>query len=212
MNVKKIIVLFLLLILAFSLVSCGGGSNNKDSDKFEFGQDYINNNLKGDYWIIYNTTYWENGKSNTSSLEMIKTDKGYYYGEAGENGVLYIKNGDKYDVYYQGGDAYESSGFQFDPEMVESMMLGITGYMNNYASYSSGMKKAGSETVAGRNCEKYTFGMTFPIKYQAVYCIDKETGVCMKLTMEVDAGGQKAGYEFECTKFQTSNVSLPKYN
>jgi predicted phage tail protein len=43
------------------------------------------------------------------------------------------------------------------------------------------------------------------------YSIDAETGVCLKYSMDVTAGGEKVGYEFLCTEFNTTDAELPEY-
>lgn len=217
---KKIFTLALALILALSmLTACGGDSNdngggNNAGGAFEFGQDYINNNLKGDYWIIYNVTTYGDGETDSVTMEQIQTADGYYWSTDGDDGTLFIKNGDSYDVYVKSDDVYENTGATYTKDMVDLMMYSINMYMTTYAAYGDSLKKTGSETIAGRNCEKYAFDFTYPVynyKFKYTYCIDKETGVCLKFNMTVEGAGEKMGYEFECAKFQTSGVSLPDY-
>jgi hypothetical protein len=43
------------------------------------------------------------------------------------------------------------------------------------------------------------------------YSVDKDTGVCLKYTMDISAGGEKVGFEFLCTQFNTTNAQLPQY-
>ncbi|MCL2509386.1 MAG: hypothetical protein FWF05_09440 [Oscillospiraceae bacterium] len=202
------------------------GDNNNGNDNgdiigdglFEFSEDFLKNSLQGDYHIIYKATTYGDGESESLTMEQIKTSKGYYYKSNDDSGKLFIKNGEAYDAYEEYDGVFENTEMQYSQMMVDIMMVGITGYMNTYSAFSSQLKKSGSQTVAGRSCTEYKFDYSMPgvgkVKY--VYCIDKETGVCLKFSVDaagsVLSGHQKVGYEFECTKFQTSGVSLPAYN
>lgn len=231
---KRIFAAVLALILAFSLLTAcgdsssdsdtnvnGGGDNNKSEDNnviggeaFEFGTDYINNNLKGDYHIIYDITTYENGETDSVTMEQIKTQDGYYFSSDGD-GVLFIKNGAAYDMYVEYDGGYEKSGVSYTDDIVSAMMIGITGYMTTYAAFGSSLNKTGTQTVLGRDCVEYKFDYVYPVygyKFKYTYYIDKATGVCLKFLTEVEGEGEKIGYEFECSTFETSGVKLPAYN
>jgi len=227
---KKLLAIALIAILALSLLTaCNGnsntpggggnnnsaGGNNSGGDKFEFGEDFIKNNLKGSYHIIYDISTFDNGAENKITMEYIQTDEGFYWSDGSSDGMLFIKNGDKYDVYFGDGDGkFMSLGMQYDKATAEAMMFGLSGYMTAYGAYGSQMNKVGNKTFAGRDCIEYTYDITAPVynyKYKNSYYIDKETGVCLMVSMEVQGAGQKVGYEFEATKFVTSGVSLPSY-
>ena len=95
---------------------------------------------------------------------------------------------------------------------IENMASGITMYMTEYAGHGSSLQKSGSDTIAGRSCDKYTMDYTHPsAKYKYTYYIDKATGVGLKFTMDLTSAGEKMGYEYEATKFQTTGVTLPSY-
>jgi hypothetical protein len=229
-NLKNFFSITLTLILAIVLslsvlTACGGengnsassgsgdGSNN-NGGAFEFGEDYISNNLKGDYQIIYNVTAYQDGETENITMEQIRTAEGYYWA-TGDDGVLFIKNGENYDLYVKNGDKYENSGILYPKDTAEIMMSSVSMYMTTYAAYGDSLNKTGSQTIAGRDCNEYTLDYTYPgfgYKYKYTYCIDKETGVCLKVQMAIEGAGEKIGYEFECTKFQTSGVSLPAYS
>ena len=217
-----IVVVAIIAVACFFLLGKGDKSDDKNGDNgnkntnieaFEYGQDYINNNLKGDYWLVYNVTHYSGSDSGGVTMEIRKTSKGYFYSADGSD-MLFIKNGDKYDQYYQDDDVYTNSGMQWDQDWVESMMAGVTTYMIGYAGYGTSLQKSGTGTIAGRSCDKYTMEYSYPgisYKYKHTYFIDKATGVGLKLTMDAQTGSEKAGYEFEATKFQTTGVSLPAY-
>jgi predicted small lipoprotein YifL len=186
-------------------------SESGGGEAFEYGEQYILNHLK-EFHLIYNITTYENGETDTSTVEQIRTQDGIFWGISNEDGMLLIKNGDSYDMYANTGDGtYEKAGMQYTKEMVDSLLAGMNAYMMAYTAYGSEMKKTGETTVAGRDCTEYTFEFSVPYKYKNTYCIDKETGVCLKINIEVAGAGQKTGYEFEATKFVTSSVSLPAH-
>ncbi|MCL2706789.1 MAG: hypothetical protein FWE97_01285 [Dehalococcoidia bacterium] len=210
---KKLVTLALAITLALSLVACGGGNGSGGGDRFEYGNgaDYIANNLKGDYSITYRYSI-----SGADSLELtcIRTSDGYYY-DYGGSGVLYIKSGAKYDTYYGSADG----GFikvDFIEPMTEDQVKAqfiFIGWMSHYGSYASDMVKDGSETVAGRSCDRYKYTWSYfgsSVKY--TYCIDKATGVCLKYAYDVASGGQSGSLTFECIEFKTNGVKLPAYN
>ena len=235
MKLKKLIVLILAIILVVSLAACSGGGgkppassgNNPPSsggtgggtggapiDKFEFGVDFIENNLKDNYHIVYEITTYEDNESDTAVMEQIWTKEGVYFA-AGGDGMLFIKNGEEYVMYYEtGAGSFEKSPMNYPKEMVEAMISGLSMYMSAYASFGSELARDGSETIAGRDCERYTMDYKYPYldyKLKYTYCIDKATGVCLKFKMDVQGEGKKVGYEFLCTMFKTSGVTLPKY-
>jgi len=219
---KKLLALLLVAVLTVSFTACTGinmNSNSKDGGsggKFEYGQDYINKHMPESYWLVYNiTTYYEDSGSDNSTWEQIKTPEGYYFSYGGGSGQLYITNGDNYDAYYKNSDdIYESAGYSVSKEDIESTMSLMMGYMTMYSAFSDTLKRDGNEKVMGKDCEKYTADYTIPFlgfSFKYSYCIDKSTGVCLKYTMELMGGGHKTGTEFECVKFETSNIKLPEY-
>lgn len=227
---KKIINLALALILALSLAACSGNNNgssdngnsdgknpsqsdgNNVGEAFIYGEDYINEKL-GDYHIVYNVTTYAGGESDSAVIEQIKTSEGYYYRQDSDYGVLFIKNGNQYDKYEEYEDTFEKSEMTYDENTLKLMMTALNTYMTTYAGFGSSLSKSGSQTVAGRDCVEYKYDYNYPGygNFKYIYCIDKETGVCLKFTMELNGAGEKIGYEFECTTFETSGVSLPNY-
>ena len=222
-------IIALLGVMLFMLTGCGtkedtntpnnGGTttnsgNNTAGESFEYGQNYIDNHLKGDYWIAYNLTTYENGESDSSTIEIKKTDAGYYFSQNGSEG-LFIKNGDKYDMYNGSDGEYTKSEYmQYDKDYVELMMNAYTMYMTSYVGYANALSKSGTDTIAGRDCDVYKMDYNHPMynyQYKYTYYIDKDTGVGLKFSMDLSGSGQKMGVEFEATKFQTSGVSLPNY-
>ena len=221
---KKIFAIILVLVLTLSLLTACGGTivddvSKDDSDDGTFaygnGTDYIANHLTGDYSITYKLS---TSVSQEDAMEVIctRTSQGYYYKYAGIE-ALYIKNEDGYDIYYGGSEGTFAKVDFMEPipkEDVEKQMAAIIGFMAQYSgSNISDMKKSGNETVAGRDCVKYVANIASPLgALQWIYCIDKETGVCLKYTWDMAAMGESGGFAFECSEFKTSGVVLPEYN
>lgn len=191
--------------------------DNENTDTDTYGEKYISDHLKGDYSITYKITVKDNSNDEEGlTVTSMKTKYGYYFNIYGAE-MLYIKSGDKYDQYMGDG----AGGFskmtdeQITEEEVKSAAESVTSYMVNYEEFKDEMKKIGSETVAGRSCDKFSFEeSSFGLVAKFEYCIDKETGVCLKYTIESKVSGETGayGYNFECTEFKTSGVTLPKHN
>jgi len=230
MKIKIILLLLAAVIAAAALAACGelanladlanlgaGSGADSDSDSGEAfaygdGKDYIADKLKGDYSITYRA-YMSNDSDEFIEMTMIRTADGFYYGAYGTE-VLYIKNDGVYYTYFLMDGAFTKIDF-IDPmteEQVQAVMGGVLGFMSEYGKVS-GLKRDGSETVAGRDCERYKYGAAaLSTALGFIYCIDKETGVCLKYVIDVAAGGESASMTFECTEFKTSGVTLPAYN
>ena len=218
---KKFLILCLALIMLLAFAACGGGGG-KDDDKFEYGNgaDFIAKNLKGDYSITYRYSY-SSDSSNALVMTYTKTSNGIYYSYNGIEG-LYVKNGSKYDIYQKDEedgvfrkvdfmDPITQAELENDPYYSLTFLF-LEGFMSQYGSFASGMKKTGSETVAGRNCDKYTYSFSGGgMAYKYTTLIDKTTGVCLKWQVEGSVYGQTSNVTFECTEFKTSGVTLPAH-
>ena len=230
MKTRKLTTLLLALLMivaaAFTLAACGGGGGKGDPYEYGDAKSYINTKLTGDYSITYKFGASENGQvSDSSYYKTVRTAQGFYFSAESDSasdldtsGALYIKDGNKYYSY-----TYSSSESKFkkygdealDAEYVEDSLVYLSSwFMAFYGIYGSDeMKPAGSEKVAGRTCNKYTYKYGIPLigSVQYNFSIDKETGVCMKFSYKGKAMGDSAGITFECTEFLTSGVSLPAY-
>lgn len=188
------------------------------ADNLDYTWEYILSHLPAEFSISYKIILNDDYGQETFYSKVVRTSKGYYFeGEGGpENSDLYIKNGDKYDNYYY--DYYEKK-FVFNdgyPQSSQSslddkFLISCGIYMAPWAT-TTGFTKSGSQTIAGRSCDKYIFNAVAPgVNISYTYFIDKATGVCLKMTFEASAGSQYGGYEFECIEFKTTGVTLPSY-
>lgn len=234
---KKIIICICTLALLLSLAACGTGEKtpsenagndntsqtdpSKTDDKsedsaFDYTGNYIDVHLKGDYSITYKMMSSEAGEDDTSySVKMMRTSEGYYAMLGEDTEMLYIKNGDKYDMYM--GDSENGfepyAGVTLSEDEVKAQTQAFLGYMSAYSQFGDSLKNSGNVTIAGRSCIKYSYDYTaLGASAKAEYCIDEETGVCMKYFVEGKSGGESGSYQFECTEFKTSGVALPKHS
>lgn len=227
---KFLLIAILVLTCSFSFAACdlfgsifggdkGGGGGGGGGGTFEYGTDYIETHLGNNFWIIYTVTGYENGKTSLSTWEQKRTENGIYYAvteDGDKDEILFIKSGESYLIFDKDGDGeFVTYGDTQSKEMVELQLLLFNVYMGYYSSWGTSLspQSAGSQTIAQRDCAKYTYEYNYPGygKFKYTFCIDKETGACMKVQAEVVEQGQKAGYEFECTKFQRGGVTLPDY-
>lgn len=222
-RIALIMVLIMILAAVFTLAACDGGNGGdggNNGEKFGYGENYIKEHLTGDYWLIYTITADYGSGAESYTVEQRRVGKNYYFAVKDEYGdleeMLFIQNGQMYDYYIR---EYDDAEFkivpgQFDEETAMIYMDAMLGYMAWYGASGDSFKRNGSETVAGRDCAKYTFDYTFPVynyKYTYTYCIDKATGVCLKFSVTIKGAGEKFDNDFVCTKFQTTGVTLPKY-
>ncbi|MCL2434466.1 MAG: hypothetical protein FWD16_08135 [Clostridia bacterium] len=229
---KKILTLSLtvLLMLAtlLTLASCGslGGGGGGSGGEFKYSKEFVAQNLTGDYSITYKTTNYENGQAGDPTFSTtVRTSNGYYYETAdkdgNKSGILYVLHDDKY-VMYQGSI---EEGFtkpenleytlQLTQEEIENGYsgFGLFNFMTNYSDWSSMMKADGTETIAGRKCDKFRAGISFMgAGIQNLYSVDQQTGICMRYALAATAKGESGAYEFECTDFQIGGVKLPAYS
>lgn len=168
------------------------------------------NNFTGDYSITYKMTASEGG---TSLQTYMHNSQGYYtsFGDAGSGSTmrtLYLKNGDTYDAYLDWGDGsgFNSYGTSMPEEEIEQGFIFLSTKSMVGDLYGGILKKDGSETVAGKSCDKFSATITAEgVTGKVSYSFDKQTGVLMKWTTESPGGSMV----YECTEFKTSGVTLP---
>jgi len=224
MTKKQPLLALALVMMAVLLAGCGITINGKPLSQqtdsgggSEYGPDYVAQHLTGDYWITYRYSASGSGTGSSDAVDMTlaRTSEGYYWKAFGDE-ILYIKNGDTYDTYLRttadaGFTKFENSQPVTQAEMEDSFSS-FTAFMTQYGEAGSGMVKAGTETVAGRSTEKYTWNASLlGISIDYAYWIDQETGVCLKYDYSMSTKSEGAGMTFECTEFKTSNVTLPAH-
>jgi|GEM_PF-3101697 len=176
-----------------------GGNNN--------GKGSINNNYKGDYSITYKSTM--PGVEGEQRQVFMRTSQGYYFEVPGMKS-LFIKDGDEYLSYNDmRGNGLEVYGDPITQEQAEDIFTAVYGFKVLPAAeelYGAKLKKDGTETVAGRKCDKYSTTITGEEGTGKVsYCIDQQTGLILKSAIE--GAGNKIVQE--CIEFKTSGITLP---
>ena len=167
--------------------------------------------LQGEYSISYNVTRYRDGELfGTYSITITRAAAGYYFQNIHGQRQIYEKVGDIYNKYdFVGGawyyDVFGQIALYDDELLAEIAEEHLAYYVRHCEGYAGIMEKIGSETIAGRNCDKYTFTVG-SVKYTA--WIDQATGACLKLQADGFAG--EWFDEFECSEFRLTNVSLPR--
>lgn len=200
----------------------GNGDTSIDNDSGDtlsgYGKDYIKNHLGNNYSITFTVKTKVDNQTDTKTETMIVTEEGYYYiseanninGQTNQENWFIRNSANEYDMWFrnsQGIIGRSSFGNTTCTEEDLQITLGMEfTYMSMYdgTGMAQFMEKSGTDTIAGRECDKYIYGGTYP------YLIDKETGVCLKFTMATLTGGGIT--EYEVANFTVGGASLPAYN
>ena len=227
---KRLFTVLLMVLLIFSLLCACGGKDKNQGDNIDInptgdvgetadpgieegpfaygnGKDYIANNL-GDFSIVYKCVASGGGEFSEYEIKGARTAEGYFVSIGGLE-QLYIKNGNTYDEYLNFGSGFEKLGTATAEEAENSFSI-VFDFLVAYKNDTDNMQKVGTETIAGRNCDKYAYKVSgMEISTQWTYCIDKETGVCLKWDVDLSTMEGFVGITFECTEFKTSGAVLP---
>ena len=187
----------------------GGGKTDNDSG-FSIGKDEIKSQIKGDFSITYKIYTSSSDKS--AEMTFIRTSDGYYF-DMSEYKYLYIKNGDMYDVYFPSDEGFFKVDFlEPQPEDAAASAFGALYDLMTTHIGKKDLKKDGDETVAGRSCDRYKeSAVGLGVAFGGTYCIDKETGACLKFQYDMAAEGGMGSATFECIEYLTNGVKLPAY-
>ena len=140
----------------------------------------------------------------------------YYWCIDDEESYLDLCDG-KADMYSKEKEGnWEKSDLSIlGSEYLNTVKMAYTPLFSLMSAYSgmidSGMTK-GTETVAGRQCDKYvTTDATIAGMGNLTICVDRETGICLRLTGKASTTtGASAWATIECVEFKTSfNPTLP---
>ncbi len=123
--------------------------------------------------------------------------------------VVYEKDGDD-EKWEKTSTSYEYFGSK---DTVRSIYMDT--YIATFTSYGVlglGLKEKGSVTVAGRACTKYETSVSvLGASYNNEYCIDNETGLCLKNVIAVGSATEgNASASYECTEFKVGyRITIP---
>lgn len=201
----------------------GGGSASSTShatdevsiteEPIPYGEDYVASHL-GDYYLTYSYVTKDQGVASAPVLiTSARNATGYYYKDTEGSEVLFLKNGEKYDLYTR---TSPEEGWVVVPEVqwtkeeAEGYVTWNLNYMTIYGVALNDMEADGEETIASRLCAKYVFHSSFQTSRVDIrYSVDKLTGVCLRYATSVVSGTDTGAFEFVATVFQTERVTLP---
>lgn len=146
-----------------------------------------------------------------------------FYEAVGIKGDIYYDLDKKYENYYdlsyeKKAIRYKNTGVGWKKEDVEYgsfinkttvTQMATAGARSVYFSFyrfvlEEDFAVKSTATVAGRECDKYVVtGNTNRGDYSEEFCIDKETGACLKHVTTGDVPGDNESYNFECVEFNT---------
>jgi len=214
------------LALCALLTSCSGLSGSQGDDtsdpiegssdgEFVYNQDYIDQNLGDEYWITYSYQSKSNGvAADPLFITTAENEEGYYYKDNLGSETLYLLNGSAFDVYMpnDNGDLEKVPDIQLSKEEAEGYSTSFLSFMTIYEIAIGDLTADGSETVAGRLCDKYVFhAVSLAASIDIRYSIDKVTGVCLRYETEAVSGSDTGAFQFVCTVFKTDNVDMPSH-
>lgn len=232
---KKLLPLLLAAFMILSLTSCDlSGLENlmgsDDGERVELNYDYeqMQANLadirqQQGLLIEMTVVAMETGEMPESErIAYAQTANSFYYCGDGTEIMFDFSDQSKCVTYEKQEDGtwikydtvYEESGLTREHmEQAASLYTtALTGYLGNYAQFAGQMMKVTEETVAGRECDKFTYSLMllgYGVEY--VFCVDRETGMCLKWEMSAAAGMEgSASVEYTCTAFETPyTVTFP---
>ncbi len=222
---KKLFVLLLAVLMTFSLSACslnglmgfGNGEGVELNYDYEAMEQSLTQLKQEDGLLLEMTIVSTESGEQPESGKIIyaeNADAFYYSGEDSEimfdfsdetKCVTYEKQEDgtwtKYDT------VYEESGITREQMEATAAVYttSLTGYLSNYSQFAGQMMQVSSDTVAGRDCDKFTYSLMFMgFGMEYTFSIDKETGMCLKWEMSAAAGAEgSATVEYTCTRFET---------
>jgi len=186
-----------------------------DIGTFVYGEDYIANHLGNEYWIEYSYQTKRNGSlADAITLTSARNAEGYYFKSNDGTESLFIKEGTAYAVYMpnEQGVLEKVPEITMNEESVKGYTTSFLSYMTIYEVAKDDLTPDGEEVIAGRSCAKYVFHSSFLTSaIDLHYSIDKKTGVCLRYKSVVLSGKDTGAFEFLCTMFKDSNVTLPSH-
>lgn len=218
---KKLLAVLLSFLLLFTLVSCDTEDTEAPST-LDYDSTKIQENMnsliqdKGLYIEMEVSGRDENGETTQSTIAYGETATAFYFCSDDEEMLVDFSN----EAYALSYNRYGKDE-KWEMEKITYASIGLTRetYRQNYSTYSailfsyfgsysvySGLEMAkSSDTVAGRECDKFIY-KTAVLGAEATYTfsVDKETGMCLKWEASADALGVGSGSaDFTCTKFKT---------
>ena len=226
---KKLFAILLSSLAILSLVACNisgltdGELIEHDASKVEGNIDAISQT--DGIMLELSVSFEGTGEVNEATAEkIVYAKKGglFYISSMGEEALIDTRDAEKAYLYSR----VEGEGWTretlvygvtgYTPEKVEALCDQYTstlfGYLTMYSEHASIPMVKTATTVAGRQCDSYSFSIGI-LDYSIAYSlsIDVETGVCLEWKFSGQAGeAGSASVAFECTSFKTPyEVEVP---
>lgn len=236
-NLKRMmLVLFFMLASVLCLSGCDfskiiddiGQDDEEETVNLEIDEEESKSKLKelesDGYFISIKTTEGNGDDKNESFYSIGVKGNVMWTSTSNEDYTALMTDGNSLHVYEKEGDewvySYSLNDLEDPEELKESFkaMINVLLYMGNI--YDGQLKKGKTATIAGRNCQIYTFGIDTlggmvgsligGFSYKYTFYIDKETGLTLKYEIEGQYQNEEAKVTFEVTKFDTgSKVVCP---
>ena len=146
----------------------------------------------------------------------------YYFATEGDYKIMDLSS-EEYAVIYtsEDGENWKKATIPYTEDNTREARLAdaktkideLVNYINYYTAFTGRRMLKDTETVAGRECDKYYSSSDIIIlEMDCVICIDKQTGICLKLHYAADTIVEVGGeVNYECTEFKTSfDVPIPE--
>ncbi len=123
--------------------------------------------------------------------------------------ITYTKTADA-EKWEKAATSYDSFGGK---DAVKTLYMDTyLAILTSYGVLGFGLKDQGAVTIAGRACTKYAVSVSvLGASYSNEYCIDNETGLCLKNVIAVGSTTEgSASTSYECTAFEVGyRITLP---
>lgn len=211
-RVVVLLMVFAMLFAVLGLTSCNGnlpggsGGGDDGGDEFPYTRAYLNEHLTDEYQLEISQT---EGTDPAETMEISYKKDNFMYLSDGSDTVALYKVGDTWKSY----DAEEDTWTDVDEATFSSVQTVINSSVMNllgiHTTIFPGMQEffvsAGTETIAGVICDKYTYGL---LGYSLSFSVARATGVCMKLEYS-DTAIPDDYLSFEVESFKVSEVTFP---
>jgi len=230
---KKHLLVVVVVLLIASLTCMFTACNSKGGEEsLPYDSDQVQANLleiaKTGYEINFefSTSDGEESASGTYTIGA-KDNVVWAYATVGEDvGGYAIKTVDDIEIFYN----YENSSFEYSGQITEDNTTYENNFKTDYLEWllfgqdlSGSLSKADDTQVAGRDCYQYEYkpldsvgfvgtliSKFADVNINYVLAIDKETGMTMKVTANVEAEEDTTAFNYEVKSFKTeSQVVIP---
>ncbi len=204
-----------MVILTVFLSSCSIFSVSEESKAVDiytdraFETQLLSEDLPKEFKISY-TVAMANAEA---FFSVIKTQNGILIASDAEE-ILLINAVDGYDVYLKDGGKFllSPTSRPLATGYANEFLKEFEGICLAHRKYENSLEKTITASVCGRECDVYVFEKNADDAYcKYEYYVDKETGICLKYTLDGKDAATQGKCEFVCTEFETNGISLPQY-